>query len=65
LTVEAVNDFSARLDERRLEHVGQQRKDRVERRKLGVGIFAILDASKEFGEDGQVENEGSSKEGIL
>ena len=55
-----------RLDERSLEHVRQERKHRVQRREiLLLPDLAVLDASKELSEDGQVQDERSRKKRIL
>jgi hypothetical protein len=56
-----------RLDEGRLEHVGEEGQHRVKRRKvlLLATDLAVLDASEELGEDGQVEDERGGEEGVL
>ena len=66
LPVQAVDDVGTRLDKRSLQHVGKQRKDRVEWLELGRrrGI-TILDTGEQLGEDGQVEDERSSQERVL
>lgn len=56
----------AGLDEGRLEHVGQEREDGVERLVLGFLVCgAVLNASEELGEDSQVEDEWGSEERVF
>ena len=59
-----------RLDERSLQHVGEEGEDRVERRKVlllsGVaGDFAVLNSGEEFSEYGQIQDEWRGEEGVL
>lgn len=58
-----------RLDERGLEHVREQAQYGVKRLEIalaGVGAAGtVLDTSKELGEDGQVQDQGSGEEGVL
>ena len=59
-----------RLDEGRLEHVGEKGENRVERRKVfllcGVaGNLAVLNSGEEFSEDCQVQDERSREQRIL
>ena len=65
LTVQAVNDVGTRLDERGLEHVGQQGEDRVEGSKLCLALLAVLDTSQELGENTEIKNQRSSKQRVL
>ena len=66
LPVQAVDDVGTRLDKRSLQHVGEQRKNRIERLELvGCGGVTVLDTGEQLGEDGQVEDEGSSQERVL
>ncbi len=53
------------LDERRLEHVREQREDAVERLELASLGLAVLDAGEELRENSQVEDQRRSKQGIL
>jgi hypothetical protein len=59
-----------RLDEGRLEHVGEKGENRVEGRKVfllcGVGgDLAVLNSGEEFSEDRQIQDERSCKQRIL
>ena len=59
-----------RLDEGRLEHVGEKGENRVEGRKVfllcGVGgDLAVLNSSEEFSEDCQIQDERSGEQRIL
>ncbi len=54
-----------RLDERRLEHVREQREDTVERLELAALGLAILDTGEELREDSQVDDQRRGKEGVL
>ena len=66
LAVEAVDDVGAGLDERRLEHVRQEREHRVQRRELARGgRVAVLDAREQLREDRQVEDERRREKGVL
>ena len=66
LAVEAVDDVGAGLDERRLEHVRQEREHRVQRRELARGgRIAVLDAREQLREDRQVEDERRREQGVL
>ena len=54
LPLERVNDVSARLDKRHLEHVQEQGEDRVERLDvLPRGRVAVLDTRQELLQDCQ------------
>lgn len=66
LPAQAIHHVCAGLDERRFEHVGQEREDAVERLVISLGSsfgvnFAVGDASEHFGEDGEVEDERGGK----
>jgi hypothetical protein len=66
LPVETVDDVGARLDKRCLEHVRQQREDGVQRSKvLLLTNLAVLNTSKKFSKNGQVQNKWGSKKRIL
>lgn len=66
LPSERVDDVVAGLDEGRLEHVGQEREDGVERLVLGFLVGgAVLNAGEELGEDGQVEDEWRGEERVF
>lgn len=58
-----------RLDERRLEHIREERQHRVQRRKVLVGRLrrdvTVLDTRKELRQDRQVKDERRSKERVL
>ena len=59
-----------RLDEGRLEHVGEKGKNRVEGCKVfllcGVGgDLAVLNSGEEFSEDCQIQDERSREQRIL
>lgn len=55
-----------RLDEGRLEHVGKQGEHGVEGSEiLLLADLAVLDAGEELAENGQVQDQGSSEEGVL
>lgn len=58
LPVERVDDIGTGLDERCLEHVGQERQDRVERFVLGLVGLLVGDSGHELGEDGEIKDEG-------
>ena len=67
LAVERVDDVRAGLDERRLEHVREQRQDGVQRPEVlrARGEVAVLDAREELGEDRQVEDERRREQRVL
>ena len=66
LAVEAVDDIGARLDERSLKHVRQEREHGVERLEVTArGRLAVLDAGEELGDDREVENEGRREQRVL
>lgn len=69
LPAQAIDDIGARLHQRRLEHVREEREDAVERLILADLAtrrdFAVLDASKELGEDGKVEDQWGGEERVL
>ena len=55
-----------RLDEGRLEHVGEQGQDGVEGSEvLLLTDLAVLDAGEELAQDSQVQDQGSGEEGVL
>lgn len=55
-----------RLDEGRLEHVGEQGEHGVEGSEiLLLADLAVFDAGEELAENGQVQDQGSSEEGVL
>jgi hypothetical protein len=55
-----------RLDERCLEHVGKQRKHRVQRLELlGSFAIAILNTSQKLSEHREIKNERRSEERVL
>ncbi len=55
-----------RLDEGRLEHVGEQGQDGVQGREvLLLTDLAVLDAREELAQDSQIQDQGSSEEGVL
>lgn len=55
-----------RLDERGLEHIGQEGKDGVQGSKvILLTDLAVLNTSEKLSENGQVQDKRSSKEGIL
>lgn len=65
MTAERVDHFVTRLDERRLEHVGEKREDWVERLELLLSNGTIDDACHKLGEDGEVENERRGQERVF
>lgn len=65
LPVERVDNVGSGLDERGLEHVRQERKDRVEGLVLGLAGFLVGDSSHQFGEDGQIKDQGGGQEGVF
>lgn len=52
-------------DERGLEHVGQEAEDGVESFEAVLAGFPVLDSGEEFGEEGQIEDQGGGEEGVL
>ena len=54
-----------RFDERRLEHIGEQGKYRVQRLELGRFLVLILNTGEELAEDNEVQNKRSREKGIL
>jgi hypothetical protein len=65
LPVERVDDIGSRLDKRRLEHVGQEREDRVEGLVLGLVGLSVGDSSHELGEDREIKDERSGEERVF
>jgi hypothetical protein len=65
LAGERVDDVRAGLDERRLEHVRQEREHRVQLLELARARRADLDAREELSEDGEVEDERGRKKRVL
>jgi hypothetical protein len=54
------------FDERSFEHVREERKYRVQRRKVFLlADFAIFNTSQEFGENGQIQDQRSGKKRVL
>ncbi len=61
LPAQAVDDIGAGLDQRRLQHVREEREDAVERLEVAdlaiARYFAIGDARQELGENDEIEDQ--------
>jgi len=62
------NRSLTRLDKRSLEHIREERQDGIQRleiRGLAILALAVLDASEELSEHGQVKDKRSGQKGVL
>jgi len=65
LLAKSIDRFSSRTGKRSLKPITQNGQDRVESSKLLGLARTILNPRKEFGDDGQINDQGRGEQGIL